>query len=94
MQLVKFLRFADRTTGPSAEQRAKARTELWGRVTNGRDEITMTMSVAEGYTFTMLSALAAVEGLLASPRPGAFTPARYFGANFVKGIEGTVLTEA
>ena len=88
------LRFADRTTGPSAEQRAKARTELWGRVTNGRDEVTMTMSVAEGYTFTMLSAIAAVDGVLAAPRPGAFTPALYFGADFVGGIEGTVLTES
>ena len=46
--------------------------EVWGRVANtsGR-EITKTLSVAEGYDFTVLSALEAVKRVLAAPRPGA-----------------------
>lgn len=83
-------KYADRRTGPSAEQRAGARIEIWGRAVNAKgDEVTKTMSVAEGYNFTVLSALAAVERVLAAPRPGAFTPAKCFGADFVKEIPGT-----
>ena len=86
------LRSADKTTGPTAEQRAKTKVEIWGRVRNARgDERTMTMTVLEGYTFTVLSALDAVEAVLATPRRGAFTPARLLGADFVKRIPGTEL---
>ena len=78
-------------TGPNAEQRAAAHVELWGRVANARgEEITMTMRVAEGYTFTVLSALAAAARVLTAPPPsGALTPALAFGADFVREIPGT-----
>lgn len=81
-----------KNAGPTAEQRAAAHVELWGRVANANEEeMTMTMRVAEGYTFTMLSALAAVARVLASPPPaGALTPALAFGAEFVREIPGTV----
>jgi len=83
----------NRRTGPGAEQRAKGRTYLWGRVANASNEVTMTMTTPEGYAFTVLSALAAVERLLASPkRPGSFTPSKFFGAEFVTTIEGVQLT--
>jgi short subunit dehydrogenase-like uncharacterized protein len=86
------LKYADRRTGPNAEERAQAHIDLWGRVRNVRgEEVSMTMRVPEGYTFTVDSAIAAVEGVLAAPRAGAFTPARYFGAEFVRTIPGTVL---
>ena len=82
-------------TGPDEKQRAEAHVELWGRVANARgEEKTMTMRVAEGYTFTVLSALAAVERVLAAPPPaGALTPALAFGPEFVKTIPGTVVNE-
>jgi short subunit dehydrogenase-like uncharacterized protein len=83
-------KYADRRTGPSAEQRARARIELWGRAVNAKGtEVTKTMSVAEGYDFTVQSALETVDRVLAAPRAGAFTPAKYFGADFVKSIPGT-----
>jgi short subunit dehydrogenase-like uncharacterized protein len=86
------LKYADRRTGPNAEERAQAHIDLWGRVRNPQgEEASMTMRVNEGYTFTVDSAIAAVEGVLANPKAGAFTPARYFGAEFVKSIPGTVL---
>ncbi|HEX8253024.1 MAG TPA: hypothetical protein VF846_07760, partial [Thermoanaerobaculia bacterium] len=81
---------ADKVAGPNAETRDTARVELWGRVVNARgEERTMTMSVVEGYKFTVLSSLEAVAGVLANPRAGAFTPAGYFGADFVQRIPGT-----
>jgi short subunit dehydrogenase-like uncharacterized protein len=85
-----LLGLANRQKGPSAEVRATARVELWGRVTNARrEELTMTLSVAEGYRFTVLSAIAAVERVLAAPAlAGALTPALAFGPDFVKEVEG------
>src|SRR5216684_3465961 len=79
--------YVNRRTGPGAEKRASGRTYLWGRVTDGKSEVTMTMTTPEGYAFTVISALAAVERLLASPkRPGSFTPAKFFGPEFVTAL--------
>jgi short subunit dehydrogenase-like uncharacterized protein len=78
------LRFADKQKGPDAEARAKAKTELWGCVSNARGEqVTMTMTVAEGYAFTVVSALAAVKEMERSTKRGALTPSMAFGADFV-----------
>jgi short subunit dehydrogenase-like uncharacterized protein len=85
--------YVNRRTGPGAEQRASGRTYLWGRVTDGKSDVTMTMTTPEGYAFTVISALAAVERLLASPkRPGSFTPSKFFGAEFVTSLPGVELT--
>jgi short subunit dehydrogenase-like uncharacterized protein len=83
----------DATPGPDAEAREQGRVYLWGRVANARgEEVTMTMTVREGYRFTVLSSLAAVRKLLGgAARPGSFTPAKLFGAGFVKEIDGTVV---
>jgi short subunit dehydrogenase-like uncharacterized protein len=84
---------ANRRSGPGAEQRAVGRTYLWGRVSDGKNEVTMTMTTPEGYDFTVNSALKAVEQILASPkRPGSFTPAKFFGAEFVTTLPGVQLT--
>jgi short subunit dehydrogenase-like uncharacterized protein len=85
----RFAQFlAGRRPGPGPEQRAAARVYLWGRVARGSEEVTMTMDVAEGYTFTVLSSLAAVERLLGgAARPGAWTPAQLFGVDFVDTID-------
>jgi short subunit dehydrogenase-like uncharacterized protein len=85
--------FANRRSGPNETKRAAGRTYLWGRAADGANEVSMTMTTPEGYAFTVLSALAAVERLLASPRrPGSFTPSRFFGPEFVTTIEGVELT--
>jgi short subunit dehydrogenase-like uncharacterized protein len=81
------LSYANRRTGPSEEERMRTKTELWGRVTNAKGEVvTMTDVVDEGYTFTMRSAVRAVERVLASSLSGALTPALAFGAEFVHEI--------
>ena len=80
-------KWASRTTGPSEEQRAKIKVDLWARVTNARgDEETMTMIVDEGYNFTVKSSIAAVQRVLASSLSGALTPSMAFGANFVNEV--------
>jgi short subunit dehydrogenase-like uncharacterized protein len=86
-------KYADRRTGPSETIRRAARTYLWGRVaTRDGREVTMTMETPEGYAFTVLSAVKAVERILAGGiATGSLTPARAFGAEFVREIEGVTL---
>lgn len=83
-------KLAERRGGPGAQVRANVRTQLWGRVADrSGSEITMTMTTPEGYAFTVLSAIAAVERLIAAPaRGGSWTPATYFGADFVRSVPG------
>ena len=86
-------RAASRLEGPDAAARARARMEIWGRVSNrdGR-EVTMSMTTPEGYAFTALSAIAAVKRILRDPvRAGSFTPSMRLGAEFVTTIPGVVI---
>jgi short subunit dehydrogenase-like uncharacterized protein len=81
-------RFAERREGPDEQQRANARVYLWGEASNANSGVAMTMTTPEGYAFTAMSAVRAMEKVLASPRAGAFTPARAFGSSFVREIDG------
>jgi short subunit dehydrogenase-like uncharacterized protein len=86
----------DRTvTGPGPEARARARTHLWGEVKDARGATaTGTLETPEAYAFTAVSAVAAVERVLAGAvAPGAWTPARAFGPDFVAGLPGVVVGE-
>ncbi|MEO8195337.1 MAG: saccharopine dehydrogenase NADP-binding domain-containing protein [Thermoanaerobaculia bacterium] len=72
-------------TGPTAAQRHAGRSWIWGSVRNTAGEsVTRSFATAEGYALT---ARTAVEGLLRVARgdvqPGAWTPARAFGAQFI-----------
>lgn len=84
---------ASRKRGSNEQQRESGRSYLWGCVSNaGGESVTLAMEVAEGYAFTVQSSLNAIERLLGSPaRPGSFTPARYFGADFVFSVPATKL---
>lgn len=81
-------KFAERTPGPDEEKRNKGRTYLWGRVSNGRDELTMTMTTPEGYQFTVRSSLDALDRVLRNPKPGSYTPSRALGKDFANTISG------
>lgn len=78
--------------GPDERMRATGRVYLWGEVSNGTESRSMTMTTPEGYAFTVCSAVNAVERVLAGARPGAFTPATLFGAEFVSTIPGVLFT--
>ncbi|MEO7793216.1 MAG: saccharopine dehydrogenase NADP-binding domain-containing protein [Thermoanaerobaculia bacterium] len=72
-------------TGPNATQRLEGRTWIWGTVRNSAGaSVTHCFATAEGYALT---ARTAVEGLLrvenGALAPGAWTPARAFGARFI-----------
>ncbi len=85
-------KIANRRSGPDAQMRANARTYLWGEVRNASGATrSMTMTTPEGYAFTVVSALNAVGRVLESTRPGAFTPAKLLGADFVATVPRVVI---
>jgi len=75
--------------GPTEAQRQRGRCHLWARAVDreGQDAQAW-LTTPEGYAFTALSGIAAVEQTLAKKPIGAVTPAMAFGADFVLGIEG------
>jgi short subunit dehydrogenase-like uncharacterized protein len=85
------LRWVERkVTGPSEQVRETARVHLWGEVRNAAGRTaTATLETPEGYRFTASSSLASVESLLqGTVPPGAWTPSRAFGVDFVTRIPG------
>jgi short subunit dehydrogenase-like uncharacterized protein len=90
------LRWVDkRVAGPSEQVRESARVHLWGEVRNAAGRtVTATLETPEGYRFTAASAVASVEQLLqGTVLPGAWTPSRAFGADFVARIPGVAWGE-
>ncbi len=71
--------------GPSDEERAKGRTYLWGEVDDGAGRrMAARLRGPEGYTFTMLTALAALTRVLAGDAPAGYqTPSLAYGPDFV-----------
>jgi saccharopine dehydrogenase (NAD+, L-lysine-forming) len=83
-------RFAERqidarVSGPSADVRASARMQLWGRVTHPDGRIVEdTATVPEGYRFTALAAVECARRMLATPpAAGYHTPSTAFGARLL-----------
>lgn len=79
--------------GPSAEARATARVFLWGRVRDAAGNARVArLETPEAYAFT---ATTAVESLVrvvdGGVQPGAWTPARAFGAGYAAAFPGVVL---
>jgi short subunit dehydrogenase-like uncharacterized protein len=83
--------FAAKSKGPSAEQREKLPTHVWGEITNARGEKkTARIRTANGYSITVTGALAVVEYLLKNgPPAGAYTPAKLMGADLVTKLPGS-----
>ncbi len=76
--------------GPDAAHRASGRSELWGRVEDGRGRgVEGTLTTPEGYRLTVDSALACVKGVLSGEVSAGFTtPSCAFGASFISTLEG------
>lgn len=85
--------WVDRTvTGPSRDVRESARVYLWGEVRSAAGQaVTSTLETPEAYRFTAVSAVEcarrAAEGRVP---PGAWTPSRAFGRDFVTELPGVV----
>ncbi|HWN41205.1 MAG TPA: saccharopine dehydrogenase NADP-binding domain-containing protein [Thermoanaerobaculia bacterium] len=79
-----------RVTGPSEEIRRTAKVELWGEVRNAAGQVvTRTLVTPEAYQLTAISAVeAAVRASEGRVPPGAWTPSKAFGRNFVNELPG------
>jgi len=78
--------------GPNEEQRKKAKSEIWGRVTNAKGEQrTATLTTPNGYTLTALTTLLIVQKVLTGNAPiGYQTPAKAYGADLVLEVQGVI----
>ena len=77
-------------TGPDEEVRRTARVCLWGEVRNEAGEVRQaTAETPEGYAFTALASVECATRVLAGAvDPGAWTPARAFGADLAFELPG------
>ena len=75
-----------RVSGPSAQDRQTTRTELWARVeTTDGGSFEGTLGVPEGYRHTVDASLECARRVLnGDVEPGAWTPSKAFGADFVR----------
>ncbi|HRI27487.1 MAG TPA: saccharopine dehydrogenase NADP-binding domain-containing protein [Chitinophagales bacterium] len=76
--------------GPSAQQRQKAKSLVWGQVQDEKgNTATARLTGPEGYTLTALTAMAIVEKVLCGDAPTGFqTPSMAYGADFILEIKG------
>lgn len=80
-----------RPAGPTDEQRATAKTYVWGKVKNAAGQsVTAQFVCADGYTLTAISCLAISKKILSGHyKPGYQTPAVVYGFAFIYELEGT-----
>jgi short subunit dehydrogenase-like uncharacterized protein len=75
-----------RPAGPTDEERATARGLVWGEATDaqGRKAVARLEGPEPGYTWTLITALDAMEKVLAGNVAVGFqTPAQAFGSDFI-----------
>jgi short subunit dehydrogenase-like uncharacterized protein len=79
-----------RATGPSEEERRNVRMSIWGRAEDDAGHaVEGQLEAPDGYELTVLSALACAERVLSGAvSPGATTPSRAFGKDFVTKLPG------
>jgi short subunit dehydrogenase-like uncharacterized protein len=80
--------------GPSDQKREKGRMLLWGKVSNGKEEVEAHLITPNGYTLTAITAILIASKILDNNfKPGYQTPAMAYGHNLILEVEGTKLTE-
>jgi short subunit dehydrogenase-like uncharacterized protein len=81
--------------GPTDEERARGESLLWGEATDAAGgKVVSRLRGPEGYTLTVLAALAVVARVLNGAAPPGFqTPARAYGPDFVLELPGVVRTD-
>lgn len=82
--------------GPSAEQRKKGRSYIWGKVWNDSgDNRVARLATPEGYELTAHTSLNITEKVLNGNAPPGFqTPAKAYGAGLILEIPGVVREDA
>ena len=76
--------------GPDEQMRLKAKSLVWGEVTNDQNEkMVATLQGPEGYTLTAISSLLITQKVLSGNyKTGYQTPAACYGADLVLEIDG------
>ncbi len=76
--------------GPTDEERGKTHTVVWGEVEDEQgNTATSRLRGPEGYTFTVLASLAAIQRVILGDAPTGYqTPSSAYGADFVLEIDG------
>jgi short subunit dehydrogenase-like uncharacterized protein len=76
--------------GPTDEERARGQSLLWGEATDAaNNRVVSRLRGPEGYTLTMLAAVAVVARVLAGQAPPGFqTPSLAYGPDFVLELPG------
>ncbi len=76
--------------GPTAEERSRGHSYLWGEAVGGAGQRAISrLQGPEGYTLTARAAVAVVRRVLAGDAvPGFQTPSAVYGPDFVLGLEG------
>ena len=79
-----------RASGPTDEERSKAKSLIWGQVTNAKGEkLTARMSCPDGYTLTMHASLLISKKILeGNCRVGYQTPASAYGEDLILEVPG------
>lgn len=76
--------------GPDADMRETGRSYVWARASEARGgHAEAWLETVEGYRFTAVGGVRAVEHLLEQKPTGALTPSLAFGADFVLEVPGT-----
>jgi len=85
-------RIQARPPGPSDDERRRGRSFIWGEAEDAAGQrVVSRLRGPEGYTLTVLAALAVVERVLAGDAPPGFqTPATAYGPDFIMGLAGLV----
>lgn len=86
---------AARVAGPTEEDRAREKSQLWGRA-EARDgrAVEARMETLEGYAFTAEASVECASRVLAGTlAPGVTTPSLAFGSGFTASIRGTVVED-
>lgn len=78
-------------SGPSAKERKKGKSLIWGEVSNENGATaTAMLTTPESYSLTAMTALAVVEKIKnGNLKVGFQTPSMAYGADFILSIEGT-----
>jgi short subunit dehydrogenase-like uncharacterized protein len=81
-----------RPPGPTDEQRARGKSFLWGEASDPNGQVVVSrLQGPEGYTLTVLTALAVVERIRQGDAPAGFqTPAKAYGPDLILGVKGVV----
>jgi short subunit dehydrogenase-like uncharacterized protein len=78
--------------GPFDEERARGKSFLWGEATDDTGQrVVSRLRGPDGYTLTVIAALAVVERVVPGDAPPGFqTPSTAYGPDFVLGLEGII----